>query len=61
MSTKKERFAKHVAAVDSFIQHQMPHKSEAERQAFREKIIRQYDDTFERKIEAFKQALEAIK
>lgn len=48
MSTKRERFAKHMACVDSYIEHQMCRRTEAEREMFRKKQIAMYDDKLER-------------
>ena len=57
MSTKATRLTKHIANVDSYIKHQMTRKSEAERQAFREKMIRQYDDEIEKYSECLQKVL----
>ena len=57
MSTKQERFAKHMEAVDGYIRHQMYRKTEAEKQAFRTKQIAMYDDRIERYAEKLKEAL----
>ena len=57
MSTKAERFNKYMQDVDSYIKYQMAKRTEAERQAFRQKQIAMYDDGLERYAEKLKQAV----
>lgn len=57
MSTRKERFAKHMECIESYIQHQMTRRTEAERQAFRQKQIAMYDDDLEKYAEHIKRSL----
>jgi len=58
MSTRKERFAKYMEDAESYIEHQMKRRTEAEKQAFRTKQIAMYDDKLERHVEALKAALD---
>ena len=58
MSTRKERLAKHLESVDSYIKHQMSRRTETEKQAFRAKQIAMFDDKLERYKERLCKALE---
>jgi len=61
MSTRKERFTKHLEAVDSYIKHQMSRRTEAEKQAFRTKQIAMYDDKLERYAEKLRMSIDYTK
>ena len=58
MSTRKERLAKHLESVDSYIKHQMSRRTETEKLVFRTKQIAMFDDKLERYKERLYKALE---
>ena len=61
MSTKAERFARHIEHIDLYIKHQMGRRTEEERLAFRGKQIKMYDDKLERLKESIISGLNSIK